>query len=111
MGTGPPVSISSSRLELELLDSLPESSESLEEEEEEELAGLPAPPTLPCKPLPGGRAKAELAAGGILTTADFCRGGMEARMAAVEEEEPVARCTAFTGAVGGAVGGCLFRMP
>ena len=53
MGTGPPVSIGSpSRLLLELLDSLPESSESLLLDELElELAGLPTSlPNLPPPP-------------------------------------------------------------
>ena len=115
MGTGPPVSIGSpSRLLLELLDSLPESSESLLLDELElELAGLPTSlPNLPPPPPPSATVAALLAvwvdpmanvlAGGFGGT------GIEAKIAAVDDVEVT---EVISGGLVGVVCGGLLRPP
>lgn len=87
IGTGPPVSIGSSRLLLELLESLPESSESLLLDELElELARLPdcLAASAAVNPLPLGRVD-------VRDDCSFTGGlggaGMDAKMAAVDDVE------------------------
>ena len=109
IGTGPPVSMASSRLLLELLESLTESSESLLLEELElELARwrgpaarIPPAASAAVNPFPVGRG-AEDTGGSVL---DGCLGGtgIEAKIAAVDVNEPIGGCL-----VGGACC-CLLR--
>ena len=108
IGTGPPVSMVSSRLVLELLDSLTESSESLLLEELElELARLcaasavrPLADSAVVSPFPVGRGAVVRDGGTVFDGNGLGGAGMDARIAAVDI---VCRCFV------GVVCGCLLR--
>lgn len=103
MGTGPPVSIGSSRLLLELLESLPESSESLLLEEVELELGCPSSPSVAGSPLPVGR---EGGTEDSTLEGGLGGAGMDANIAAVEDVEAI---EVICGSLVGVACDCLLR--